>query len=413
MDLLEHIERAADRLIIGGVQPPGPAPLGEQADHRFQIAFHLRRHVGAGDAEILEIGGRIDQHLARAVMAISIVAVPRLDLRRPGGEVLQLLLRLLREEIIGDAQCQLAILVQLVDDGIVIGIILRASARIDHAGDAQAVELAHEMLGAVQLVVRRQLGPLGQRRIQDRRIGLRQQQAGGIALRIADDLTARRVGRVLAIADRAQRRRVQQSAIIEVQDEDRRFGRRGVDLVQCRQPLFGELMLGKAADHAHPLRRRRIFRLALQHRHGLGQARHAFPAQLHIIVEPAADHMDVAVDQAGDRAPTLGVDHLRVRRGGGAHRRFGSDRQESAVADGDGLRHRIFPVQRRHLGVDEDQVLGRHGEALRSGQERGGGGAGERLAASDHGAGSVERANSERARGERGRAGSPAALSSG
>jgi hypothetical protein len=46
VDLLVHVERAADGLVIGGVQAPGPAVFGQQADHRFQIAFHARRHVG-------------------------------------------------------------------------------------------------------------------------------------------------------------------------------------------------------------------------------------------------------------------------------------------------------------------------------------------------------------------------------
>ena len=63
-------------------------------------------------------------------------------------------------------------------------------------------------------------------------------------------------GRVLGVADGAQRGAVQQRPVVEVQDEDRRVGRDGVDLVERRQPLFGELVFGEAADHAHPLRRR-------------------------------------------------------------------------------------------------------------------------------------------------------------
>ena len=42
-----------------------------------------------------------------------------------------------------------------------------------------------------------------------------------------------------------------------MQDENRRVGRDRVDLVERRQPLLGELVLGEAADHADPLRRRR------------------------------------------------------------------------------------------------------------------------------------------------------------
>ena len=75
--LLEDVERARDRLVIGRVQPPRPSVLGQQADHRFELGLHVRRHFGALDPEVLEVGGGIDQHLARAVVAIGVVALTR------------------------------------------------------------------------------------------------------------------------------------------------------------------------------------------------------------------------------------------------------------------------------------------------------------------------------------------------
>ena len=96
--------------------------------------------------------------------------------------------------------------VQLLDDLVVLGVVLEAAAGVDGAGDAQAVQLAHEVAGRVDLVLGRQLRPLGQRRVEDRRVGLGEQQAGRVALRVALDLAARRVGRVLGVADGAQRR---------------------------------------------------------------------------------------------------------------------------------------------------------------------------------------------------------------
>ena len=53
-----------------------------------------------------------------------------------------------------------------------------------------------------------------------------------------------------------------------------------------------------AADHAHPLRRRRALGLLLEHPHRVGERRHAVPAQLHVVVEPAADQMHVRVVEA-------------------------------------------------------------------------------------------------------------------
>ena len=118
------------------------------------------------------------------------------------------------------------------------------------------------------------------------------------------------VGRVLGVADGAQRRAVQHRPVVEMQQKDRRIGRDRVELLDRRQALFGELVLGEAADHAHPLRRRRDGDLALQHGHGVGKAAHAVPAQLHVEVQPAADDVQVVIDQAGQNAPALQIDDL-------------------------------------------------------------------------------------------------------
>ena len=73
VDPLEDVERARDRLVIGRVQPPRPAVLARMRTTVFELAFHLRRHVGPRLAEILEIGSGEDQHLAGAVVAEIIV----------------------------------------------------------------------------------------------------------------------------------------------------------------------------------------------------------------------------------------------------------------------------------------------------------------------------------------------------
>ena len=359
--------------------------LGQQADDRLQIALHAGRHVRPGLAEILEVGGGIDQHLARAIVAIAVIALARRHLLHPTGEIGQFFLGLLGEEIIADADGQLIVLMQLLDDLIIVGIILEAAARVDHAGDAQRIDVAHEVAGRIELIVLRQLWPLGQGRIEDGRIGLGQQQAGRVAGRVADDLAARRIGRVLGIAHDAQRGGVEQRAIIEVQDEDRRVGRDGIQFGDGRQALFRELMFGEAAYHAHPLRSRGTGDLAFKHIHRLGQRRHAIPAQFHVEIQAAANDVHMAIDQAGDQAMAPGIDHRCVRRGG-AHLRLAANGQELAVADRDRLRHWIFAVQRRHLGIDDDRVG--HGAVLglsRKGSEKGGGGhPGHGVAAGNH-----------------------------
>ena len=109
IDLLEHVERAADGLVVGGVHSPRPAVLGEDANDILQFALHLRRHVGTRLAEILEVGGGEDQHLAGAVVPEEVVAL--FVFRRPGPveEVVFLTLGLLSEQVVGEADGELTL----------------------------------------------------------------------------------------------------------------------------------------------------------------------------------------------------------------------------------------------------------------------------------------------------------------
>ncbi len=80
------------------------------------------------------------------------------------------------------------------------------------------------MPGGVDLVFERQLRALGQRGVENVRVGFGEQKSGRIAVGIAGDLAAGRFGRVFGIADGPQRRAVQYRAIIEMQQENRRIG---------------------------------------------------------------------------------------------------------------------------------------------------------------------------------------------
>ena len=227
------------------------------------------------------------------------------------------------------------------------------------------------MARRVELIVERQLRTLGERRVEDAGVGLGEQQPGRRAIRAAHDLAAGRVRRVLGVADGAQRRGVQDRAVVEVQQENRRLGGDGVELVDGRQPLFSELVLGEAADHAHPLRRRRDGDLALQHAHGVGEAAHAVPAQLHVEVEPAADDVEMVVDQPRQDAPALEVDDLGLRTCQRHHLFVGADGEEAAVANRDGGRGRLRARERREQAAMQDQISGRcwFGHVCASGSE--------------------------------------------
>lgn len=190
VDAFEHVERPRDRLVIGGVKPPRPTVLREDADDLLKLALHFRRHIRPRLPEILKVCGREHQHLAAAIVTEKIVALFVLRRLRPIQKVLLLAFRLLREQIVGEPDGELALLTQLADDFVILGVVLKAPARVDRAGHAKPVEFPHEMPRGIELIIERQLGALGQRRIEDTGIGFRKQKAGWIAARIADDLSA-------------------------------------------------------------------------------------------------------------------------------------------------------------------------------------------------------------------------------
>ena len=78
-----------------------------------------------------------------------------------------------------------------------------------------------------------------------------------------------------------------------------------------RQALLLELMRGEAADHAHPLRWRGDRDLPFQHGHRVGEAAHPVPAQLHVEIEPAADDVQVVIDQSRQNAAPFEIDDSR------------------------------------------------------------------------------------------------------
>ena len=142
------------------MEPEGPAVLREQAHYGPKLLLHHARYVGARFKKVFEIGGRKDQHLPGAVVSKVIVALPRGEHASPVLEVGELALGLLREQIVSNPDGQLAILVKLLDNLVVLRIVLKAAPGVDRAGDPQSVELTHEVAAGVDLVFRRQLRAL-------------------------------------------------------------------------------------------------------------------------------------------------------------------------------------------------------------------------------------------------------------
>jgi hypothetical protein len=109
--------------------------------------------------------------------------------------------RPLREQVVGDAHREFTLAVQFLDDGVVVGIVLVAAARIYHARYAEPVDLAQEMPRRILLIIRRQLRSLRQCRVENAGVWFRHQQACRLTVTIAHDLCARRFRRSLGVTD--------------------------------------------------------------------------------------------------------------------------------------------------------------------------------------------------------------------
>src|SRR5207244_1749104 len=107
--------------------------------------------------EVLKIGGRKHQHLSRSIASEKVITPARLRHFDPARKVLLLLFWFLRKEIVGDAQGHFAATMQFLNDRVILWIILKTAPCIDDAGEAETVQLPHEMARGIQLVFRRKL----------------------------------------------------------------------------------------------------------------------------------------------------------------------------------------------------------------------------------------------------------------
>ena len=191
------------------------------------------REIRTRFEEIFKVRRREYEHFARAIAAEEIIALAGPGHFDPTSKILLFLFWFLREKIVGDAQRHLALAMQFIDDGVILRVILEATAGVNDAGQAEPVQFAHEMARGIQLVFRRQLRTFGERGVKNGRVGARNEQPGGIALLVALDFATRRIRRVLRVTASAQRRFVQQRAAIQMQNENRRIRRGGVDFLQA------------------------------------------------------------------------------------------------------------------------------------------------------------------------------------
>jgi len=354
VDLFKDVQHPGDAFVVGSVETERPLVRSQQRDDLFQILLEVGRQVGPGFQEIFEICRRVNQHFSRAVAPIEIVALTRRRQFHATQEILFLLLWFLRENIVGHAHGHFSPLVQFFDDRIVVRVDLRAAARVHQAGEAKSVELAHEMAGRVHLLFRWQLGLLADGSVKNPGIGAGDEESGGVAVSVTLDFTRRRIGRVFGVAAGPQRGLVQHSAAIQVQDEDRRFGGDGVNLLEGRHATLGELELAPAANDSDPLAGRCPLCLLFEHAQGVCEGRNAVPSQLQIVAEAAADDVHVRIVQARNKAASFQVNDPGL---GPARVGFRVVHADDATAfDGDIVCLRVFRIEGGDASVVENQI---------------------------------------------------------
>jgi len=79
---------------------------------------------------------------------------------------------------------------------------LAPATGVDGACDSEAVELAHELPGRIELRIAAEFGCAGDRAVEQRGVRCGDEQAGRLAAAVALDLGAGRVGRLARVAER-------------------------------------------------------------------------------------------------------------------------------------------------------------------------------------------------------------------
>ena len=228
-------------------------------------------------------------------------------------------------------------------------------AGIDPARETEAVELAVELQGRVDLLLVRQLRQGRDGLVEDRRVRLGVQDGSPV-----EELVATPDGRLTGLRQpqSLDPRAVEEALAVEEEDQHRSVGRRGVELLDRRHALLRELVRRPAAHDAHPLSFGRPARLLPDPSQAFLQGRHAVPAQLQVVEATPADRMDVGVVESGDDRAALEVHDARRGSLKAPHVGRGANGLNQAIAHGEGLHEALLVGHGRDLPPGEDPVGG-------------------------------------------------------
>lgn len=105
----------------------------------------------------------------------------------------------------------------------------------------------------------------------------------------------------------------------------------------------------------------------LQYRHAIGERSHAIPAQLHVVVEAAANDVHVAADQPGDDAAAGPIDPIARNTRQRQHILVAANGENAFPADRDGLGFRMRAIVRGDATAGQNRIGRRGHRALLSG----------------------------------------------
>ena len=141
-------------------------------------------------------------------------------------------------------------------------------------------------------------------------------------------------------------------------DHARRVAGRGIDLFEGREALLGELRPGPAADHLHPVRRRRAACLLANPPHALGERWHAIPAHFVGISQSTANEVGVRVVQPGDDGPAPSVDDAGFLVPERIQFCLGTDADDAVALDRNGCGFGLPRIERRDTAVHDQHIGG-------------------------------------------------------
>ena len=187
--------------------------------------------------------------------------------------------------------------------------------------------------------------------------GVLEQHAGRLALFVAHNHTAVRIGRVLGDAGKLQRLRVHRDDVAAARDEHRIIRRDRVKLVPRRRAAFFQNAFVPAGGGHYPFAGlgagNTLADRFLHVRDGLG------PEELHRrSVQRREQLVQMRVDQARHHGLAGELDHLRVGANVIGHDRIVADRDKSPAAYRDRLRDTPIVIDGDDLAAAQHEVCG-------------------------------------------------------